>query len=124
MKRLLDFGKRRKSMCLDSVTKSLEQSTLIESGYKEFSEAAGGPEFQAMTLNGKRKVPLDQWITAEETPTPGKYVSGFHIYIREKEHIKTKLRRVYFRNAHTKGQQREKTIVIAKEMYVPSDPNA
>ena len=110
-------------MCLDTVTKSLEKSTLVESGFKLFTGTPDHPRFEAFGLHGKPEVPLDQWITAQETKVTG-YVSGFHIYIREKEHIKTKLRRVYFRNAHTKGQQREKTIVIAKEMYVPSDPNA
>lgn len=122
-RKLLNFIKGKKCMCLDSVTKSLQTSSLVESGFKEFSGSKAAPRFQNVPLHGKHEVPLDQWITAKEENV-GKYTSGFHIYTREKEHFETLLRRVYYRNAHTKGKQGNKTIVVAREMYVPSDPDA
>lgn len=123
MSKLLNFIKGKKCMCLDSVTKSLATSSLVESGFKTFSRGTGALRFENFGLGGKDVVPLDQWITAEEKNV-GTYTSGFHIYTREKEHNPANLRRVYFRRAHTRGSQGNKTIVVAKEMYVPSDPDA
>lgn len=122
-RKLVDFIKGRKCMCLDSVAASLEKSTLVESGFKTF--ASNPPRFENVAWHGKMEVPLDHWITAEEKNI-GQYSSGFHIYTREKELSPgfANKRRVYFRNAHTSGRQGGKTVVVAKEMYVPSDPDA
>lgn len=113
-------------MCLDSVTRQLEAVTLIESGWKNFSGTLDKPQFENYPLWGDRNVPLDRWLTAERTViAPIKYDAGFHIYTDETEHrnrSKT-LRRVYFRKAHTRGVQGAKTVAIAGEMYVPSDPD-
>lgn len=110
-------------MCLDSVTRSLATSSLVESGFKRFTDSKDGLCFENVGLRGKSTVPLDQWITAEEKNI-GSYTSGFHIYVREKEHSEKNLRRVYFRRAHTRGRQGGKTIDVAREMFVPSDPDA
>ena len=116
-------------MCLDSVTRTLESATLIESGWKNFSGSKGLPQFSVFTFQGKKNVPLDEWITAEETKvvSHSPYTSGFHIYADETEKSFKDLgtmRRVYFRKAHTRGMQSGVTVIIVREMFVPSDPDA
>lgn len=120
-------------MCLESVSATINPTTLIQSGWKEFNGTQARPCFETYAFNGSRDVPLNKWITAEGNHPitvsqwhKGKsYDPGFHIYEDENElttlHRK---RRVYYRNVHTRGQDRSKTVVIAREMYVPSDPDA
>src|SRR5207253_6408355 len=110
-------------MCLDAGYRSIEPSSLVQSSFKLFDGSAAVPKFQVMPLADKLEVPLDKWLTAEGGTSY--YPAGFHIYIDETEFtLKNKLRRVYFRNAHTRGSQDKKTIVVAREMYVPSNPDA
>jgi hypothetical protein len=53
-----------------------------------------------------------------------KYQAGFHAYADELE-VKSKFYlRVYLRGITCTGYQDEKRAVIAREMYVPSDPDA
>lgn len=114
-------------MCLENVTRRPTPTTLIESGWKEFN-GRSILQFKSVQLRGSYDVPLDQWITAEEKKVSS-YTSGFHVYSDERQlrrngSVESQYRRVYFRNAHTVGIQDNKTISVAKEMYVPSDPDA
>lgn len=117
-------------MCLDTVTERYENpSSVIQSGYKTFKGSNAVPQFQAQPYRGKNIVPLDEWLVAEEKTVLANdqknYTTGFHVCIDEKEVEKYqsgKGRRVYFRYAHTRGFQGGE-ILIAKELYVPSDPN-
>lgn len=115
-------------MCLESVTETIKTPTaLIQSGWKEFAGTTTGPRFQNFSFNGARNVPLDKWITAEtkevKISTFKKYTAGFHVYEDETELKGRQKRRVYYRNAHTRGRQNGFTIIIAPEIYVPSDPD-
>lgn len=117
-------------MCLDSITENLTPTAMIQSGWKEFSGSRSDPQFWACNYKGKDDVPLDKWISAEKKPVAIsgwrgiKYESGFHIYTDETQlKLRGNKRRVYFRNAHTCGPQDSLTVVIAQEMYVPSDPD-
>jgi len=113
-------------MCLDKNYSKLDPVSLIETGWKEFAGSKSKPEFAVMCLNDSKLVPLDQWITAKgghvNTGIIGGYRAGFHIYIDPKESGSAKRRRVYFRNAYVEGSQSGHKCVVAKEMYVPSDP--
>lgn len=117
-----------KRMCLDSGHKKLEKSNVVQSGWKTFvgSYGSNNLQFESVDYKGSRKVPLDKWITAEgdkiKSGTFGSYEAGFHIYEDDGE-IKSKagFRRVYYRNAHTRGRQDGKTVVVASDMYVSSD---
>jgi len=110
-------------MCLDSGHYSVDRTTLVQSGWKDFGTGSA-LKFQAFQLNGKKDVPLDKWLTAEGTTVSGSnYPAGFHIYVNETEFKGSKYRRVYFRNAHTHGTQDGKTILVAREMFVPSNPD-
>lgn len=113
-------------MCLDVVNETYDNpSTLIQSGWKSFTGSKTKPQFEVKNLNGNKEVPLDTWLTAEEKREHG-YITGFHIYTDETETAVKKLtiRRVYYRNATYLGLQNKGTVIIAKEMYVPSDPDA
>jgi hypothetical protein len=119
-------------MCLSSVTTRLEPTTMVQSGWKKFrgyeayKSCTPSLRFEAYAFQGSETVPLDKWIAAEvkevKISTFKKYDAGFHIYEDEKENLPGK-RRVYFRKAHTRGIQDGLTVVIAAEMYVPSDPD-
>jgi hypothetical protein len=117
-------------MCLDSVTEKIDKpTTLIQSGWKEFQGNRAQPRFAAYAFKGSRDVPLDKWIAAEvqeiKVSTFKKYDAGFHIFEDEEEKtLPSVKRRVYYRKAHTRGRQNRSTVVIAAEMYVPSDPDA
>lgn len=124
-------------MCLESGFKSIEKSGAVQSGWKVFVGTSSQPAFQSMTYKNSALVPLDKWIAAEGGQIKtggllsGGYDAGFHIFEDEQE-LKaisnwsgttgTK-RRVYYRNAHTRGKQSGATIVVALDMYVPSDPD-
>jgi hypothetical protein len=119
-------------MCLDRVyAKVYKPTPLIQSGWKAFDTGSkGGLLFQQQSLNGSHSVPLDTWIKAEapggKIIGPGEnYPAGFHIYEDETEikYESWKPRRVYYRFAHTRGIQNSKTVVLATEMFVPSEPD-
>lgn len=122
-------------MCLQTVAEKFDSSTLIIDGWKEFGGTSSKPEFAAFSLGGKKGVPLDEWISADSESIFGKakgvvatdgktYVPGFHIYEDEDEARKLGAsRRVYSRRMHTRGIQDKATVIIAQEMYVPSNPN-
>jgi hypothetical protein len=117
-------------MCLADVTERIDSpTTLILSGWKSFNGSISAPVFSAMVWKGQKAVPLDQWITAEgdkiEMGGWGKgYKAGFHVYADERQlkDIRDSVRRVYYRLLHTYGVQDKHTVIVAKELYVPSDP--
>lgn len=119
-------------MCLSTITERIGSPTkLIVGGWKEFSVMNGKPRFMNTSLNHNYEVPLDKWITAEsvtiDMDRKQSYNSGFHIYSDEVENKKKKLanlRRVFYRGVETIGTQDGVPVVIAREMYVPSDPDA
>ena len=116
-------------MCLSSISETVEPVSLIQSGWKEFDGPTAQPRFAAYSYKGTRDVPLDKWITAEgkniKVSTFKHYDAGFHVYSEEQElKSRSQKRRVYYRNVHTRGTQDNLTVVIAKEIYVPSDPDA
>jgi hypothetical protein len=119
-------------MCLSSVSKKISKPTLaVQDGWKKFN---GGSflskklEFEVCTYKGGKDVPLDQWIKAEGPEIESsawdkkKYAAHFHIWLDEKD-APTGVRRVFFRKAHTIGLQDAHKVIVAEEMYVPSDPN-
>jgi hypothetical protein len=120
-------------MCLDRIISRPEATTLVEDGWKKFSKKWTNSkvlQFENMQLKDLKEVPLDKWVSAEIKPvttTLGaeKYDTGFHIYEMQKEASDAgATRRVYYRKVHTIGVQDGKRVVIADEMYVPSDPEA
>lgn len=115
-------------MCLDSGHVRITQSSLVETGWKTFIGGITDLRFQNFGIGGKTNVPLDKWIRAEESQVrigSGSYTSGFHIYNDETDAAALGTPRlVYFRNAHTLGTQASRKVVVAKEMYVPSNPDA
>ena len=119
-------------MCLDKITQKgdLDANELITCGWKEFTNSGGILRFQNNALGDSKDVPMDKWIMAEGGKIGSwgvKYEAGFHIYSDEVE-IKVKssmrYRRVYYRGVETIGTQDGKTVVIARWMFVPSDPDA
>jgi hypothetical protein len=121
--------RRKKSVCLSIVKdKFTEPIPLTQSGWKEFYGTPDKPTFSAYKFAGSNVVPLDKWITAEGDMVDGggNYKAGFHIYEDEREIKKgmNKFRRVYYRNVQTRGTQDTMTIVVAREMFVPSNPDA
>lgn len=113
-------------MCLATV-KRTDHSSLIESGWKKFGGSNTTPCFENQALNGKMEVPLDTWIAADTSKqikaTDGqRYRSGFHIYVEELDQ-NTWSKRVFFRHAEIGGQQDGRECVVAREMFVPSNPN-
>lgn len=114
-------------MCLESITNAnMDKTTMVQCGWKSFGGTTSVPEFASYFFASGRAVPLDRWITAEGKG-PGQYGAGFHIYSDEKELMpsphRVYYRRVYYRRPHTKGKQDCRTVVVASEMYVPSDPD-
>ncbi len=118
-------------MCLSSVSETLDSGTLIQSGWKEFRGGGGTTlEFMHFTWGKGKRVPLDVWITADGVNTAtsnrlSRYDAGFHVYSDEQQiGPLANPRRVYFRRPHTKGMQDGMTVVVARELYVPSDSEA
>jgi hypothetical protein len=116
-------------MCLERVNEKIPNpTTLILSGWKQFGGTDAKPKFEAFAFKGSGDVPLDKWITAESKVVSmggrGSYDAGFHIFEDETELKGVAKRRVYYRNVHTRGIDRSKSVVIAREMYVPSDSDA
>lgn len=119
-------------MCLDEVKEKLsEKNELISCGWKEFSSSAGILRFQNNALGKSKDVPMDKWIEAESTKVgnwKNSYQSGFHIYSDEVDiQLKNnynRYRRVFYRGVETIGKQDGKTVVIARWMFVPTDPDA
>jgi hypothetical protein len=118
-------------MCLDSITEELKDPTeLVMCGWKEFNtNGRGDLTFQNQQFKKSNVVPLNEWITAEgpklELSWRRNYKAGFHIYCDEVE-LKKKnrsVRRVYYRGVETIGEQSSLGVVIARQMYVPSDPD-
>lgn len=107
-------------------------SPIIQSGYKLFKGASSSLEFEAMVHKSKKEVPLDQWLTAEESSVRAddsrNYTAGFHAFTNEAEVKRASWaagrtgRRVYLRKVHTFGTQGGE-VIVAKEMYVPSNPD-
>jgi hypothetical protein len=113
-------------MCLSNVTEKYDHpSSLIVDGWKDFSGTDTKPRFQAQTLAGHREVPLDQWLKAEGVDIKAddgkRYELGFHVYTDEPK--SSTRRRVFTRFISARGDQGQEKIAIAREMYVPSDPN-
>ncbi len=116
-------------MCLQSITTKFDKpSSVILSGWKHFSGTKQSPMFQHFGLDKDMTVPLDRWLRAQGSfidDNRSGYEVGFHIYENEKEFKDDKtLRRVYYRNVHTRGTDSNVTTIVAREMYVPSDPEA
>jgi len=116
-------------MCLHHIQEQYDNpSNVIISGWKRF--VSFPLRFENFKNKGTSEVPLDQWIDAEEkeinTGYSGKnYKTGFHVYEDEEQaKKKSATRRVYIRKVHTKGTEDSVTVLVAQEMYVPSDPNA
>lgn len=115
-------------MCLSTIKETYDNpSTVIQSGYKEFTGTGKNLKSQQ---TGKA-IEFDKWLVALEQQIKADdgqaYTSGFHVY--EDETQVKKLYRsssttlIYYRKVHTRGTQGSDTVVIAKEMYVPSDKN-
>lgn len=111
-------------MCLDTIREEYETpSEVVVDGWKTFN-ARSGDLFSQQTGD---KIVLDKWLQAKESPVHmgGKsYTSGFHIFMDEEQAKKKGYRRrVYARKITILGTQEGIECVIAKEMYVPSDPD-
>jgi hypothetical protein len=116
-------------MCLDTITERIDQpSALIESGWKTFNMPSGKLQFAVQIHAGSMAVPLDKWIKAEggkiKVGSFKSYEPGFHVYEHERELRGMAARRVYYRGLHTRGIQDGKTVVVAGELFVPSQPDA
>ena len=118
-------------MCLSTVKETYDNpSKVIVDGWKNID--ASKPRFQ-LAVNGSLDIPKDKWITAtseHEKSGQGikaddgiRYEPGFHAYADEKE-LKGKGHvRVFLRGVSCLGSQDGKQVIIAREMYLPSDPN-
>ena len=115
-------------MCLDRVSTTYDEpSGLIMDGWKEFRGPRDSPTF----YYAGGPVQLDTWLRASGhtmiSSDGGRYQAGFHIYSedlqRRRAVQRSAWRRVYFRNATCEGFEDDKKVVIAQEMYVPSDRN-
>lgn len=119
-------------MCLDKITtKEVDANELIACGWKEFSNSGGVLRFQNNALGDSKDVPMDKWIQAQSGKIGSwgvKYEAGFHIYSDEVEiglkNSYNRYRRVFYRGVETIGTQDGHTVVIARWMFVPSDPDA
>lgn len=121
-------------MCLDKITtKEVDANELIACGWKEFTSSGGVLRFQNNALGDSKDVPMDKWIQAQGGKIGSwgvKYEAGFHIYSEETELTDShrmpayRYRRVFYRGVETIGLQDGKTVVIARWMFVPTDPEA
>jgi len=123
------MARREVTMCLSRVEEIIANpSSVIQDGAKQFT-GSKGIYFETYPLDGSsygnREVPLDKWLTATEKDVTASdsqsYKSGFHIY--EEKTPKDRRRRVYFRYVTAIGAQDGKNVLIAREMYVPSNEN-
>lgn len=119
-------------MCLSTVKdKNVDLSGCIVSGWKDFAGTASAPEFQVYgvkhLLGRAKKVPLDKWFEADKQQIASDdselYDSGFHIYSDDGKRPNSASRRVYYRLVEVLGTQDGHEVIIAREMYVPSDPD-
>ena len=116
-------------MCLSSVSEQYDQpSSFIQDGWKKFGGSVKNPEFENQTLRGYRGVPLNQWLKADNSTMilatdNTEYELGFHVWPEESEG-RSGRRRVFVRYLTTRGMQSNEEVVIARELYVPSDPNS
>jgi hypothetical protein len=114
-------------MCLTTVDEQYDPpSSFIIGGEKYFSGPNSAPAFQQYKLNGSSVVPLDEWLKADTTnkirANDGKnYEAGFHVWLDENK--KHSGRRVFVRYVTARGKQDGEKLMIAREMYVPSEPN-
>ena len=120
-------------MCLAKVTESYEPPCpMITDGWKDLGGDPKKPVV-GMAVNGSSHIPLDTWVTATNEhakngikATDGNtYEPGFHVYADEPaaSYDRTRQRRVFVRNITCRGTDGGKTTLIAREMYIPSDPN-
>jgi hypothetical protein len=116
-------------MCLSHVSETYDHpSTLIMDGWKDIDQRKPRLQF---TVKGKSDIPFDKWITATNEHAPkgikaddgNVYEPGFHVYADEKELNGKTYQRVFVRGVLCVGKQDGKTVIIAKEMYMPSDKN-
>ena len=111
-------------MCLSTVKETYDNpSSLIQSGYKKFNGTGKKLTFR---INSK-PVEFDKWLVADEAKLKADdynyYTQGFHVYDDESQvNNKNGYTLVYMRNVHTKGTQTGISIVVAKELYIPSNP--
>ena len=125
-------------MCLSRITESYEPPCpMITDGWKSLGTDPKKPRLQ-MKLNGKLEIPFDTWLKAtDENVTSGlvraddgnNYKPGFHAYSDESELNSVKrrysgdYRRVFLRGISCSGTQDGWKVVVAQEMYIPSDPD-
>jgi hypothetical protein len=116
-------------MCLSKIVESYDTpSALITDGRKQFSGTTSKPEFSAYLLRGKKEVPLDEWIKADASQIKASdgnnYEAGFHVYADDtKETNKAPYRRVFVRYVTARGEDGNVKVIIARELFVPSDEN-
>jgi hypothetical protein len=126
-------------MCLSSVNEVYDvPSTLIMDGWKEFDVSGGKLRFAAFAFNGSKDVPMDKWIQAStehakkgtiKANDGSDYQAGFHVFAEEAECKPiSKFRRVFVRKITCLGNDdgrggSGKKVIIAQELYVPSDKN-
>lgn len=116
-------------MCLTTVFEinEGEPSTAIFSGEKEFNPDGKKLNFQNQPNGDKYEVPFDEWITALPKVNKIKahdgnhYEAGFHVWEEDSKSKNPNRRRVYYRQVVCKGEQNKEKIVIARQIYVPSD---
>lgn len=117
-------------MCLTKVTEIYDDpSALVTDGWKSID--AKKPRFQ-FKVSGSTDIPFDQWITATnehakngvKADDGNVYEPGFHAYAEEKE-LKGKpgYQRIFLRNITCLGVQDGLKVIVAREMYLPSDKN-
>lgn len=116
-------------MCLSNVTEQYDSpSSLIVDGWKDLAGLWPNLQFQNYAVNGSKDAPLDRWLKADifsqVAASDGKsYEAGFHVYEDEPNTKRSHRRRVFVRFISAKGDQSSEKVVIAREMYIPSDRN-
>jgi hypothetical protein len=116
-------------MCLSRILEQHDTpSAVITGGRKQFNGTDNKPKFASYALHGSQDVPLDQWIAADTSQkisaSTGQYEAGFHVYDEDtKETNQAPYRLVFVRNISASGLEGSRKVVIAREMYVPSDPD-
>ncbi len=112
-------------MCLSTVTKNNLKSKIVMSGYKEFNVSGGNLCFQSYPLKSGKNIVKDTWIKAEgpssiKATDNSYYPAFFHVY---EEESKSRTR-VFVRGLKTIGTQSGEKVLVAEELYIPSDPNS
>jgi hypothetical protein len=120
-------------MCLSKIIESYDNpSALITDGRKQFSGTNLKPEFQSYSIHGKKSVPFDEWIKADtsqqiKASDGNDYEAGFHVYEEDTKETNTApYRRVFVRYVTARGDEgysSNRKVLIAREMFVPSDQN-